>query len=107
MESVNGVLGVLVRALLYGSGLPAPHWSDALIHSGYILDRRWHSVTKKTTYEAWYGRKPDLSTLKTFGARVCVKRTGKRRAKLDRHDFTGIFLGYAATDQNIRWNWHR
>ncbi len=26
---------------------------------------------------------------------------GSRRCKLDRHDFTGIFLGYTATDQNI------
>jgi len=30
-----------------------------------------------------------------------VRRTGARRAKLDRHDFTGIFLGYSASDQNI------
>jgi hypothetical protein len=36
-----------------------------------------------------------------FGARVCVKQTGTRRSKLDRHDFTGIFIGYTATDQNI------
>ena len=36
-----------------------------------------------------------------FGARVCVKRSGKRSAKLDRHDFTGIFLGYTATMSNI------
>jgi hypothetical protein len=36
-----------------------------------------------------------------FGSRVCVKRTGTRRSKLDRHNFTGIFLSYTATDQNI------
>jgi hypothetical protein len=39
--------------------------------------------------------------LKMFGLQVCVKRTGSRRCKLDRHNFTGIFLGYTATDQNI------
>jgi hypothetical protein len=32
-----------------------------------------------------------------------VKVTGKRRAKLNRHDFTGIFIGYTATDDNIRY----
>ena len=32
---------------------------------------------------------------------MCVKRTGHHRAKLDRHDFRGIFLGYSATDHNI------
>jgi hypothetical protein len=30
-----------------------------------------------------------------------VKKTGQRPAKLDKHNFTGIFLGYSATDQNI------
>ena len=34
---------------------------------------------------------------------MCVKQTGKRRSKLDKHDFTGIFIGYTATDQNIRY----
>jgi hypothetical protein len=38
-----------------------------------------------------------------FGARVCVKRTGSRQCKLDCYDFTGIFLGYMATDQNITY----
>jgi hypothetical protein len=56
-----------------------------------------------TPFEAWHGIKPDLSRLRVFGSRVCVKRTGKRRSKLDRHDFTGIFLGYTATDENIRY----
>lgn len=56
-----------------------------------------------TPYEARYDEKPDLSTLKVFGSRVCVKVTGKRRSKLDRHDFTGIFVGYTATDENIRY----
>ena len=31
---------------------------------------------------------------------VC-RCTGTRRAKLDRHNFRGIFLGYTATDQNV------
>jgi hypothetical protein len=57
----------------------------------------------KTPFEAWHGVKPNLNRLRVFGSRVCVKRTGKRRSKLDKHDFTGIFLGYTATDENIRY----
>ena len=34
---------------------------------------------------------------------MCVKRAGKRRSKLDRHDFEGIFIGYTATERNIRY----
>jgi hypothetical protein len=56
-----------------------------------------------TPYEAWYGQQPDVSNLKTFGSRVCVKAPGQRHCKLDCHDYTGIFLGYTATDQNIRY----
>ena len=56
-----------------------------------------------TPYEAWYGRCPDVTFLKTFGSKVCVRQSGSRWCKLDRHDFTGIFLGYTATDQNIMY----
>jgi hypothetical protein len=38
-----------------------------------------------------------------FGSRVCVKQAGERAGKLDRNDFTGIFLGYTATDQNVQY----
>jgi len=38
-----------------------------------------------------------------FGSCVFVKCTGSRHCKLDRHNFTGLFLGYAATDQNITY----
>jgi hypothetical protein len=94
-------LAVKTRTLLYGAGLPTKFWSIALLHSVYLHNRLVHSATNKTPYEGWYGRKPHITHLKTFGSRVCVKCTGSRRCKLDRHDFTGIFLGYTATDQNI------
>jgi hypothetical protein len=32
-----------------------------------------------------------------------VKVTGKRKSKLNRHDFTGIFIGYTAMSDNIRY----
>ena len=103
VERVNDSLAVLVRTLLYGSSLPAEYWSYALIHAAYLLNRRVHSATKRTPFEGWFGRKPHLKELKTFGSRVCVKLSSKRHAKLDRNDFRGIFLGYTATDDNIRY----
>jgi hypothetical protein len=100
-ESYNHTLAVKVRTLLYGAGLPACFWSAALLHAVYLHNRLVHSATDRTPYKGWYGCKPDVTHLKTFGSQVCVKRTGSRCCKLDRHDFTGIFLGYTATDQNI------
>lgn len=100
---MNNTLAVMVRTLLYGAGLPAQYWSAALLHAVYLYNRRVHRATLRTPFEGFYGTRPHLEQLWLFGARVCVRRTGKRRAKLDRHDFTGIFLGYTATDQNVRY----
>jgi hypothetical protein len=51
---------------------------------------------------AWLQTRPP-ETPRLWLKIVCVKRTRKRRSKLNRHDFTGIFLGYTATDENIRY----
>jgi hypothetical protein len=100
-EIYNNTLTVKVRTLLYGSGLPAKFWSAALLHAVYLHNRLVCSATGRMPFEGWYARKPNVAYLKTFGSRVCVKRTGTQQCKLNRHDFTGIFLGYTATDRNI------
>jgi hypothetical protein len=103
VEHYNDTVATIVRTLLYGANLPAKYWSVAAVHAVYLMNRRVHNVIGMTPYEAWYNQKLDLSRLKVFGSRVSVKVTGKRRSKLDRHDFTGIFVGYTATDENIRY----
>jgi hypothetical protein len=98
VERYNDTIATIIQTLLYGANLPAKYWSVAAVHAICLLNRRVH-----TPYEAWWGKQPDLSALKVFGSRVCVKVMGKRRSKLDRHDFTGIFVGYTASDDNIRY----
>ena len=75
-EIYNGTLAVKVRTLLYGSGLPAKFWSTALLHSVYLHNRLVHSSVGMTPYEAWYGRRPGVTFLKTFSSRVCVRQSG-------------------------------
>ena len=101
VERFNQTIGATTRSLLYGSSLPAEFWSFAVVHAVYLHNRLVHSRTKQTPYEALTSKQPDVRHLRVFGSRVCVKRTGERRSKLDRHDFSGIFLGFTATDQNI------
>jgi hypothetical protein len=105
VEIYNDKFSIWTRALHYGAGLPAKYWSAALIHAVYLHNRLVHSTTSCTPFpfEYYYKMKPDLEYLKTFGSRVCVKRSRDRQAKLDRNDFTGIFLGYMATNQNIAY----
>ncbi len=93
VEICNNKFAVRMRTLLYGSGLPAKHWSGALLHLVYLHNRLVHLATKTTPFEGYYGQPLYLSSLKLFGSQVCVKRTGNRCGK--------IFIGYTALDQNI------
>jgi hypothetical protein len=102
-EKWNDTFAVTTRALLYGASLAPKYWSSALLHAVYLHNCQVHSRTGVTPFEGWWGVKPNLKYLKLFGARVCMKQTGARRSKLDRHDFRGLFLGYTSTDQNIRY----
>ena len=88
---------------MYGAALLAIYWSAALVHLVFLHNKRVHPRTHVTLHEAWYGVKPNLSNLRMFGLRVCVKRSGKQRAKLDCHSLRGIFIGYTETLKNIRY----
>ena len=103
VERYNNTMAVSVRAILYGASLTAEYWSAAPLHSVYLQNRKVSRVTGRTPYEGWHGYKPNLKGLRLFGSRVCVKRSGDCRAKLDRHDFTGIFHGFTATDNNVQY----
>jgi hypothetical protein len=99
----NNKFAVCICTLLYGSSLPAKYWSEALLHLVYLYNRLVHRKTQVIPFESYYEQKRDLSLLKVFGSRVCVKQSGDRSGKLDRNDFTGIFIGYTATDHNISY----
>ena len=103
VERLNRTFAVQVRALLYGSGLPAKYWYAALLHAVYLKNRLWHSALGKTPFEAWNGAKPDLSHLRVFGSLVTERRPNQPAAKLDRHTYRGIFLGYTGNGANIRY----
>ena len=47
------------------------------------------------------GNQPNLSHLRIFGARVHLKKTGRRKAKLDSNNSIGTFVSYGGTDKNV------
>jgi hypothetical protein len=102
-EKWNDTFAITTRALLYGTRLSTEYWPDALLHAAYLHNRRVHSRTGITPFKGWWGIKPNLKYLKRFGSRVCIERSGNCHARLDKHYFSGIFLGYMSTDQNIRY----
>jgi hypothetical protein len=62
-----------VRALLYKTGLPKFLWGKALLHVVYLKNRTWTRASPNATpHEILTGKKPDLSNIHPWGARVWV-----------------------------------
>ena len=96
-------LGQMMRCMLHGAGLGPEYWSHALTHAVYIKNRILHTTLNRTPYEAFTGRKPDLSDLRIFGSRVFARKPGKRPAKADHHTNKGVFLSCTATSGNVNF----
>ena len=52
------------------------------------------ALTGKTSFESWYGRKPSMSFLQTFGCIGHVRKTKPIQTKLEDRSTPMVFLGY-------------
>ncbi|KAL6318455.1 hypothetical protein AAG906_041222 [Vitis piasezkii] len=60
------------------------------------------SLKNKTPYEAWYGVKPFVNHLKTFGS-ICYYHVPEpKRSKLDSRAQKGILIGYGTSTKGYR-----
>jgi transposase InsO family protein len=102
-ERPHRTLKERVRCLLYTAGLEIEFWADALLHAVWLYNRTYHSKIKMTPYEKWTLQKPVLYKLITFGARITSKTSHDRNTAGDPNAYDGIFLGYKATKDLIRY----
>jgi hypothetical protein len=102
-ERLNRTLLDKVRPMLAESGLSKRYWAEALACANYTRNRSPVTGRIKTPYELFYGIKPDVSNLRTFGTR-CYMLTPKqlRRDKLSATSERGHFLGYPANTKGWR-----
>ena len=95
-ERINRTLIDGVRSMLHGVGLSKGFWGWALECFHYTRNRvptRGRS-DELSPYEAWFGRKPNLSHLKTFGSPVLYRYDDQSGKKLDPRARKGILVGY-------------
>ena len=82
--------------MMKAKGMTARLWGEAVTMAVFILNR---SPTKalmgKTPFEAWYGRKPSMSLLWTFGYIGHARKTKSILTKLEDRSTPMVFLGYA------------
>ena len=93
-ERKNGSIMTLARCMLQRAKLPRKFWVEAVAHAVWLNNRSpTKAVLSKTPYEAWYGYKPDLSELKTFGCEAVVLHEQGHHTKLEPKGRVCKFLG--------------
>ena len=91
-----------VRAVLIDAGLEQDFWGKALNYIVYTRNRLPSIILDgKIPYEAWIGKKPDLSHLKPFGCVCwCYDHTAWHQ-KLKNRGIKCLFMGYG--DGSNQW----
>src|SRR4051812_18141095 len=75
--------------------VPTWLWGEAVKTDVHILNRApTRALSGVTPYEAWHGRRPDVSYLRTFGCTVFIKKVGPGVTKLSDRAMPIVFLGY-------------
>ena len=78
--------------------------------SGEVVNTACHTVnrvyfrpdTKKTPYELWKGRKPNVKYFRIFGSICFILKDRENMGKFDFRSDEGIFLGYSSISKAYR-----
>ena len=90
--------------MLCENNLPKYLWAKAINISWYIINRAMiRPILKKTLYELFRERKPNISYFHPFGCKCFVLNNGKDNlGKFDAKSDESIFLGYSLTSKAFR-----
>ena len=99
-ESLNRVLLVKARALMAQANLPPEFWPYAVRTANYLRNLSPTEKLDTTPYELWYGKRPNVQHLRTWGCLAFVKKEGTHVGnKIDPKSTPMVFLGYEQEDQ--------
>lgn len=90
--------------MLSDSNLPKYFWADAISTTCYVSNRIIiRPILRKTPYELFKGRKPNISYFHIFGWKCFILNNDKDNlGKFDEKSDEGIFLGYSLTSKAYR-----
>lgn len=104
-ERLNRTIVEKSRSMLEANGVSKELWSEAVYTSAYVLNRSPSVAVGGdiTPYEAWYGKKPNVSNLRVFGSNCYIHVPKQLRKKLDSKSQKVTFVGYAPNGYRV-WN---
>jgi transposase InsO family protein len=99
-ERLWSTLTDMTRCILKRAHMSNSFWVRGIATSAYTKNRCRHaSIEQGTPYEAFYGKKPDVSNLRVFGCKAYVYVQKEFRKKLDSRARCGVFVGYDECSQ--------
>jgi hypothetical protein len=103
MERRNQTVVGMAHSMLKAKRMPLRFWGEAVSTAVYVLNRSYtRAVDGQTPFEAWYGRKPDVEHLRTFGCIAYAKVTRPGLKKLEDRSIKTVFLGYEPGSKGYR-----
>ena len=90
--------------MLSHAGLSNAYWAEAVATATYLGNRMVSTTLKssQTPYQQWYGKKPKLKQIWTFGCTVYSHIPDGEHKKLDKKAKKLRFIGYTETAGNYK-----
>lgn len=101
-ERLNRTLGDAARSMLFHANLSNAYWAEAVSTATYLRNRMVTTALNSECipYQFWYGQKPSLEHIHTFGCTVYCHIPDGNRRKLDKKAEKLLFIGYTESTQN-------
>ena len=89
--------------MLYNKNVARNLWGEAVNTAYHTVNRVYFRPgAKKTPYELWKGRKPNVKYFRIFGSTCFILKDRENVGKFDSRSDEGIFLGYSSTSKAYR-----
>ena len=93
----------MARIMIFESGVLKGFWAEAVNTAYYIQNRVFlRPILKKTLYELWKGRKPNISYFYVFGSECFILNTKDKLSKFDPNSDPEVFLEYSFVSKAYR-----
>ena len=97
----------MAHTMMCESNVSQNLWVEVINTANYVLNRCLiRLILKRTTYELFKGKKPNISYFRPFGCKYFVHNNGKNNlgnlGKFDARSDEGIFVGYSMQSKAYR-----
>ena len=105
-ERFNRTIMDMARCLLTEAQVHKRYWPEIVCAAAYLKTRTLtNAIERKTPFEIFFKRKPNVGHLRFYGGRVFVRKPEQKKiSKWDKKADMGILLGYSEVGYRVLLN---